>query len=74
MRKLNDMLMRAASSHIQIHEDKVAYASAHHKQMKNLMGAEIFVPGVKDGELQRIDHAAHRIENAAREKPQESAS
>lgn len=68
------MLMRAASGHIKIHEDKVAYASAHHKQMENLMRTEIFVPGVKDGELQRINHAAHRIENAACEKPEESAS
>lgn len=65
---------RVASGHIQIHEDKVAHASAHHKQMENLMGAEIFVSGVKDRELQRIDHASHRIENAACEKPKEGAS
>lgn len=72
---LNDILCgRRISGHIKIHEDKVTHASAHHKQMENLMRTEIFVSGVKDGELQRIDHAAHRIENAACEKPQESAS
>ena len=32
---------------IQIHEDKVANAASHNKQVKYFMGAEVFVFGVE---------------------------
>ena len=41
-----------------IHNNKVADASGHDKQMKDFMGAEVFMVRVKDWELQRIDHSA----------------
>lgn len=39
---LNDIL---------IHKYEVAEASAHHKQMENFVGTEVFVAVVEDGEL-----------------------
>lgn len=54
------------SCHIEIHENKVADASAHHKQVENFMRTEVLVFRVKDGQFQGVDHAAHRVENPAR--------
>lgn len=36
------------SQQIKIHADKMADASTHHKEMKNLMGTEVLVAGVED--------------------------
>lgn len=66
-------MVKILLSHIQIHKDKMAHAPAHHEQMKNLVGTEIFVLRVKDGQFQRVDHTAHRVENASRQKPQKGA-
>ena len=34
--------------HIAEHENKVADASSHDEQVENLMGSEVFVPGVEE--------------------------
>ena len=44
-------MVKILLSHIQVHKDKMAHASAHHEQMKDFMGAEILVFGVKNGQL-----------------------
>ena len=44
-------MVKNPSRHIQIHKDKMAHAPAHHEQMKNLVGTEVFVLRIKDGEL-----------------------
>lgn len=45
------MFFRKVSCHIRIHKDKVADAAAHDEQMKDLMGAKIFVVGVEERKL-----------------------
>lgn len=59
----------AVLCYIQIHKYKVADASAHHKQMENFVGTEIFVLGIKDGQLQGVYNAACRIDDAACKEP-----
>ena len=49
----------------------MAHAPSHHKQMENLMGAEILMPGIEDWQLQRIDDAAHCVYNPAGQQPTE---
>ena len=41
-----------------IHHNIVAQTAAHDKKVENFMGSEIFMPGVKQGQLQSIEHAA----------------
>ena len=55
----------------EVGEDIVANAAAQNEEVEDLVGAEVLVDRVKDGELQRIDHAARRVDDAADEKPQE---
>ena len=45
-------------------------APAHDKEMENLVGAEIFVDRIKKWELQRVDHAAHGVDDAACKEPE----
>lgn len=49
----------------EIHHDKVAGASGHDEEMENLVGTEVFVPGVEDRKLQRVDDPARRIDDPA---------
>ena len=49
----------------------MAQASPHDEQMKNFMGTEILVSGIKDWKLQGVDHAAHGVDDATRQKPSE---
>ena len=56
-----------------IHNDKVAEAAAHDKQMEDFMGTEIFVPSVKYRQLHSVNNAADGVNNAAGQKPQKSA-
>lgn len=37
--------------YIQVHKDEMADASAHYKQVKDLMGAEILMPGIENRQL-----------------------
>ena len=57
-----------------IHHNIMAEASTHNKEMENLMGAEVLVPGIKDWKLQCIDDASHGINDASGQKPAESGS
>ena len=54
-----------------VHHDKVAHASAHHEEMENLMGTEIFVAVVENRKLQCIDDTADCINDTARKKRSE---
>ena len=48
-----------------IHEYDVAQASRQHKQMEDLMASEVPVSAVEQRQLQRIDHASDRIDDAS---------
>ena len=48
-----------------IHHYKVAQASSHHEQMKNLMASKIFMLPVKNRKFQCIDHSADCINDSA---------
>lgn len=60
--------------YIQIHEDKMTDAAAHNKEMKYFMGAEEFVLGVENRELQCIDDASYGVHDATAQQPQECRS
>ena len=47
----------------------MAYAATHNKEVENLMGAEIFMSGVEDRQLQRVDDSAYGVDNAAGQQP-----
>lgn len=51
------------------HQDKMAEAPAHHKQMKNLMRAKVFMFIVKDRKLQRVDQSTDGVNDPACQKP-----
>lgn len=55
--------------HKTVHHNEVAEASAHHKQMKNLMGAKIFMFGIENGQFQRVDNASDGVDNTSSQKP-----
>ena len=46
-------------------------ASAHDEEVEDFVGAEILMAGVKDRELQRVDHTASSIYDAASKEPKE---
>ena len=54
-----------ALCHIQIHKDKMAGASAHDKEVEDLVGAEAFMLGVKNRQLEGVDDAADGVDNSA---------
>lgn len=54
-----------------IHEYDVAEASCQHEQMEDLMAPKVPVPAVKQRELQGIDNASDRIDDAASGKPRQ---
>ena len=43
--------------------------AAHDKQVEDLMGAKVFMPGVEDGQLQCVDNAAYGIDDASGQHP-----
>ena len=43
----------------------MAQASAHDKQMENLMGAEVLVAGIKERKLQGVDDASNCVNDTA---------
>lgn len=59
--------------HIIEHEYEMAEASGHHEKMEDFMRTKIFVPCIKDRQLQRIDNAADRIKDPACQKPEEGS-
>lgn len=64
--------LRKMLCYIQIHKDKMTNAAAHDKQMENLMGTEILVPGVKERKFQRVDDSSHCVDDPSCKKPPES--
>ena len=52
----------------------MAQASPHDEQMKNFMGTEILVSGIKNWKLQGVDHAAYRVDDTTSQKPAKSSS
>ena len=58
--------------HKTVHHHIMAETAAHDKEMKNLMGAEIFMAVVEERQLHRLDNAAQGIDNAAGQEPQKS--
>lgn len=50
----------------------MADTSAHDKEMKNFMRAKVFVPGVKNGQFQCVNHTADGVNNTAAKQPQKS--
>ena len=54
-----------------IHDDKVACAAPHNKQVKNLMTSKVFVFIVKEWQLQRVDDAAHSVDDSSGKEPSE---
>lgn len=47
----------------------MADASAHHKQVENLMRAKVFVESVKYRQLERVDDTANRVDNPPSQQP-----
>ena len=54
-----------------IHYYEMAGASAHYKQVENLVTAEIFMPAVEERELQCVNDTADCIYNSTGKKPVE---
>ena len=54
------------------HKDEMAEAPGHDKKVKDFMGAEVLVPRVEQRKLEGVDHAADRVEEPSRQKPEES--
>ena len=44
-------------------------ASSHYKEMKNLMRTKIFMVGIKNRKLQRINNSSYCINNSSCQKP-----
>lgn len=64
--------VKSKLGNIAVHKDKMADASAHDEQMKNFVRAEIFMKGIENRKLERINYAANCIDDAACKKPPES--
>ena len=58
----------------EIHYNKMAHTSQHHKDMKYFVGAEILMLRIEDRKLQRIDHTADGIDDAAGKEPSEACT
>lgn len=58
------------SRHIFKHKDEVAEASGHDEEVEYFVRTEIFVPRVKERELQGVNDATRRVEDAACQQPQ----
>ena len=50
----------------------MADAASHDEQVEDLMGSEIFMPAVKDGQFQGVENTSQRINNTSGQKPAES--
>ena len=58
----------------EIHYNKMAHTSQHHKDMKYFVGAEILMLRIEDRKLQSIDHTADGIDDAAGKEPSEACT
>ena len=51
----------------------MAQASAHDKQMENLMRTEIFMLCIENRQFQCVDNAARRVDKPAGQQPEKGA-
>ena len=58
----------------EIHYNKMAHTSQHHKDMKYFVGAEILMLRIEDRKLQSIDHTADGIDDTAGKEPSEACA
>ena len=62
----------AILSYKTVHHNIMTQASPHDEQMKNFMGTEILMSGIKDWKLQGVDHATYRVNDTTSQKPAKS--
>ena len=55
--------------HIQKHENEVAHASTHYKEVEHLMRTEVLMFGIKNGKFQRVDHTTNGVDQSAGQQP-----
>lgn len=60
--------------HIHIHKDKMAYTACHDEKVEHFMRAEVFVSGIKERQLQRINDTTGGVDKAPSQQPQEGGS
>ena len=58
----------------EIHYNKMAHTSQHHKNMKYFVGTEILMLRIEDRKLQSIDHTADGIDDTAGKEPSEACA
>lgn len=68
------MILYRHQCHEEIHQDQMAGAAAHYKQMEDFVGTEVLVPGVEQGKLQRINDAAHGVDDPSCQQPSEGCA
>lgn len=56
------------------HDDKMTEASAHDKQMKDLVGTKEAVSCIEERKFQCVDNSPNGIDNSSCNKPEESCS
>ena len=56
-----------------VHHHIMAQASAHDKQMENLMRTEIFMLCIENRQFQCVDNAARRVDKPAGQQPEKGA-
>ena len=66
--------MQGHAGYKEIHHNKVAETSQHNKDVEHLMGTEILMLRIEDRKLQRIDHTADGIDDAAGKEPSEACT
>lgn len=57
-----------------VHNDKVAGASKHDKDMEDFMGTEVLVSGIKNRELQTVNNSADGVNDTSGQQPSETGS
>lgn len=60
------------SQQIYIHQNEVAQASPHHKEVEDLMASEIFRKPLKYLELKTVQNSAQGVDDSSRQQPEKS--
>lgn len=58
----------------EVHDDEMAGTSEHNENMKDFVGAEVFVAGIKNGNFQSVNNTADGIDDAACQQPSKAGS
>ena len=72
LRGIQAYLWSERLGYVEVHEDKVAGAAGHAEEVEDLVGAELFMPGIEYRQFQCIDHPADGVDDAAGKEPQET--